>query len=52
MLTEPGPPHTDTLAANVTGMAGSKQSAGGAGVSVDPTGSSDIGVRRTQCDSG
>ena len=36
----------------VTGLVGLKQSARRGGVLVDPTGSSDIGVGRTQCDSG
>ena len=52
VLIKPGAPYADTLAVNVTGTSGLKQSAGRVGWWWDPTGSSDIGVRRTQCDSG
>lgn len=46
-----GAPHVDTLAVNAT-LSFLKQSAGRVVVLVYPTGSFDIGLKRTQCDLG
>ncbi len=51
MLIKPGPPWADALAVNVTGLASLKQIDRRVRVLVNLTGSSDIGVGRTQCNS-
>lgn len=50
VLIKPGPPCVDTLAVMLQGWLAWAEWKGG--VLVNPTGSSDIGVRRTQCDLG